>query len=131
MGMYASYETATEHVYFYLENKTTGELSPFRGEHIGTNYYNGSSSESITESPEVTVGGEKTYPGLLNYHEITYWNTQVQDRANEVLNIGAVPNDDVEMTHKGNIGPPISELLALPGELSLNKNYASVYYHCL
>lgn len=130
MGMYASYELSTEHVYFYLENATTHELSPFRGEHIGTNYYDGTSAESITERPATHVGGELHLYPLLNYGHMTWWNSVVQTNANIVYNIGEVGPLQMEMTHNGVLKPPTSELLALPTELSLNKNYESYYYNC-
>ncbi|HTR76400.1 MAG TPA: G1 family glutamic endopeptidase [Solirubrobacterales bacterium] len=130
MGMYASYERSTEHVYFYLENATTHELSPFRGEHIGTNYYDGTSAEAIVERPATTVEGELHLYPLLNYGTMTWWNSVVQTSANIVYNIGEVNNLDMEMTRSGNTGVELSELLALPGSLSLNKNWESFYYNC-
>jgi hypothetical protein len=130
MGMCASYNTSLEHAYFYLENKTTGELSPFRGENIGSNYYDGASAESITERPAEHVKKEIHIYPLLNYNYMTWWNSKVQNRANVVNNIGEVPNIQIEMTHTGSTKPPIGELLALPEELSLSQNYTSRYYNC-
>lgn len=130
MGMYAAYDLAAEHVYFYLENVTTHELSPFLGENIGSNYYDGSSAEAIIERPSVKVGEEVSLLPLLNYGRMTWWNTMVQTSANIVYPIGEVNNLQQEMTRSGNAPVPIEELLSFPGELSLNQNWEGTYYGC-
>ena len=126
MEFYAAYNASIETAYFYLENAWTGEVI-LAEMHLGTNYYDGASAESITERPGT---GEGTHYPLLNFGEITWWSVTVQNLNNVVSNIGEVNNLQIEMTSTGKKEVPIAQLLALPGALSLNQNYPEYYYHC-
>jgi hypothetical protein len=126
MKFYSGYNKATETVYFYLENGSTGQVIPVSAK-ISRNYYDGTSAESITEAPSIS---HEVQP-LLNYDYITWWNVTVQNLNNRVANIGEVNNLQIEMTRYGNKEVPTTELKALPEVLSLDQNYGNSYYHCL
>jgi hypothetical protein len=123
MGFYAGYNLAEYRAYFYLSNESTGQVIPvYSG--LGTNYYDGSTAEAITERPSAPTG---LYP-LLNFSKETFWNVTYQNNYNLVSGIGEGYNHQIiDMTNTGTSG---GTLLSEPSGLSLNQNYSVNYKNC-
>ncbi len=123
MEFYAGYNLSEEKAYFYLENGSTGQTIPVVTS-IGTQFYDGSTAESITERPGT---GSGTYYPLLNFNYMTWWNVTVQDELNNVYEIGDLIHSKDTMTNSGLRG---GTTLSSPGGLSLFQNYYNYYYQC-